>query len=132
MAKNNKYFTVNAGVSLILLVFLILSLVSFAALSIVSARADARLTEKYRLQTTGYYRARNESQKYLLTLEQELAADPAAHPAGVFEARFPVTESQELVLRGEILPEGRIRVLGNQIKSTASYNYDSTLPVIRK
>ena len=41
----SSFQTVNGGISLFLLTFIILCLVSFAALSIVSARADARLTE---------------------------------------------------------------------------------------
>ena len=52
-SKSSSFQTVNGGISLFLLTFIILCLVSFAALSIVSARADARLTEKYRQQTGG-------------------------------------------------------------------------------
>ena len=50
-SSSSSFQTVNGGVSLFLLTFIILCLVSFAALSIVSARADARFHEAICLAT---------------------------------------------------------------------------------
>ena len=71
----NRYFTINGGISLILLVFVILSMVSFAALSLSTAMADARITEKYIQKTQDYYDARNEAQKWLARLDETGAAE---------------------------------------------------------
>ncbi len=72
MIRRAKYQTVNGGISLVLLLFIILSLVTFAVLSIVSAKADARLSEKYMAQADQYYGACNQAQQYLAKLDGEL------------------------------------------------------------
>ena len=135
MSTGKKYYSLNGGVSLILLVFIILSLVSFATLSIVSARADERLSEKYEAQTTGYYEAYNAAQEYLASLRTAQNAEAAA--GSVITKAFPINENQELVLTVEIAAgEGnekpRCRVVSLVTNSTVVYEYDESLPVIRR
>ena len=126
-SKGSSFQTVNGGISLFLLTFIILCLVSFAALSIVSARADARLTEKYRQQTEYYYGARNEAQKFLQELDG--SAD------GTITRRFPAGPHMDLILT--VQPAGgqdgrNYRVICEKTESTVTYNYDSTLPVMKR
>ena len=178
----SSFQTVNGGISLFLLTFIILCLVSFAALSIVSARADARLTEKYRQQTEYYYGARNEAQKFLQELDGGAgagiddgggagagigagAADSGAADAwaadtgadGTITRRFSAGPHMDLILTvqpaggqdtsgasaaaGEDTSEtpagsgqdGRnYRVICEKTESTITYNYDSTLPVMKR
>ncbi len=52
-------FHIGSGAALILMTVIIISLLCFAALSIVSAQADSRLTSRYAEQTSAYYAARN-------------------------------------------------------------------------
>ncbi len=180
-SSSSSFQTVNGGVSLFLLTFIILCLVSFAALSIVSARADARLTEKYRQQTEYYYGARNEAQKYLQELDggaggaagidtgvgtADVGAggaagiDAAAGPEGAITRRFPAGPHMNLVLT--VQPAGTVNiseafgssaaaaqdtsaasstagrgeknyhVICEKTESTVTYNYDSTLPVMKR
>ena len=157
---SSSFQTVNGGVSLFLLTFIILCLVSFAALSIVSARADARLTEKYRQQTEYYYGARNEAQKYLQELDGGStsagtgaefdvgvgAGAGAAGADGVITKRFSAGPHMDLVLTVQTAggqnasaaasaarPDGRnYRVICEKTESTVTYNYDSTLPVMKR
>ena len=176
-SKSSSFQTVNGGISLFLLTFIILCLVSFAALSIVSARADARLTEKYRQQTEYYYGARNEAQKFLQELDggagagiddgggagagigagaaDAWAADTGAD--GTITRRFSAGPHMDLILTvqpaggqdtsgasaaaGEDTSEtpagsgqdGRnYRVICEKTESTITYNYDSTLPVMKR
>ena len=160
MSSGKKYYSLNGGVSLILLVFIILSLVSFATLSIVSARADERLTEKYMEQTTGYYTAYNAAQEYLAQLD---ASDEAIHATGesgtnaqeesafntegeaisdaqeelVITKTFPINENQELVLTVQITSSAdnekpRCHVVSLVTNSTVVYEYDESLPVMKR
>ena len=183
-SSSSSFQTVNGGVSLFLLTFIILCLVSFAALSIVSARADARLTEKYRQQTEYYYGARNEAQKYLQELdggstsagtgaEFDVGVGAGAGAAGIdagvaagaavagggdgtgatvagsdgmITRRFPAGPHMDLVLTVQTAggqnasaaasaagPDGRnYRVICEKTESTVTYNYDSTLPVMKR
>ena len=167
-SSSSSFQTVNGGVSLFLLTFIILCLVSFAALSIVSARADARLTEKYRQQTEYYYGARNEAQKYLQELDggaggaAGIDAGVAAGAAvagggdgtgatvagsdGMITRHFPAGPHMDLVLTVQTAggqnasaaasaagPDSRnYRVICEKTESTVTYNYDSTLPVMKR
>ena len=147
----SSYQTVNGGISLFLLTFIILCLVSFAALSIVSARADARLTEKYRQQTEYYYGARNEAQKFLQELDGGADAGAGAVDAGngaravdtgdgagaevMITRRFPAGPHMDLILTVQPAAgqDGRnYRVICEKTESTVTYNYDSTLPVMKR
>ena len=146
MSRSKRVTTVNGGVSLILLLFILLSLVCFATLSIASARADEKLAEKYREQNDNYYRARNEAQAFLEKTDGELAALYAS--AGSEEAyfaaagdrtrteRFSAGENFDLVLTLELLPpespEGPyFRVIEEKTESIVHYEYDDSLSVIR-
>ncbi len=60
------------GLSSILLIYVILTLVSFAVLALTSAQADARLTDRVMERTTVYYEACNEAEQTLMDLDATL------------------------------------------------------------
>ena len=66
-------FGTGTGSASILVIFVILCLVSFAALSIVSANADYKLSTKVLNRTTAYYEAVGKAQSLLAQLDQTLA-----------------------------------------------------------
>lgn len=65
-------FRFGSGASLILMVLITISIVCFAALSIVSAQADRRLTDHLQEQTDAYRTASNEAQQFLADTDREL------------------------------------------------------------
>ena len=69
---SRKSYGANVGSSSILLIFILLCLVSFAALSIVSANADMKLSDKVVSRTTSYYEACNLAEEELSTLDSTL------------------------------------------------------------
>ena len=73
-SKNKLSFGLNVGSSSILLVFVLLCLVLFAALSIISANADNKLTKKVLERTTSYYSACNEAESAMAELDETLIA----------------------------------------------------------
>ena len=107
-----KNYGVNIGSSSILLIFVLLCLVSFAALSIVSANADARLNDKVVERTTSYYDACNEAQTSIAEIDQTLHD---LYISGVNEADYftqvghdisytiPISDTQSLNVDLEIL-----------------------------
>ena len=138
-SSSSSFQTVNGGVSLFLLTFIILCLVSFAALSIVSARADARLTEKYRQQTEYYYGARNEAQKYLQELDGGAGGaagiDAASGTENISEAfGSSAAAGQDTSAASSTAGRGdkNYHVICEKTESTVTYNYDSTLPVMKR
>lgn len=58
MQPRRKSF-LSTGITSIVLIFVLLCLLTFAVLSVVSARADYKLSEKNTTRTTEYYEAEN-------------------------------------------------------------------------
>ena len=135
MSRSRRITTTGGGFSLILLLFILLSLVCFATLSIASARADEKLAEKYRDQNDSYYHALNEAE----TLYRDGASEEAYFAAAggrELTKRFSAGENFDLVLTLELLrpqtPEGPFyRLTGEKTESTVTYNYDNTLSVVK-
>lgn len=121
MAKRGSNMGVGVGGSSILVIFILLCLTTFATLSMVSANADLRLTEKSADAVREFYAAD-------AAAEQLLAAADKAAPGGVSAVAeavpgaqvdqadggallvsyaVPVNESQELSVLLRIQPDGR-------------------------
>lgn len=68
--KKNNGININLGISSIMLIFFVLSLISFAVLSLSSALSDKKLTEKLLSKNAAYYDACNLMQHELAQLDQ--------------------------------------------------------------
>ncbi len=75
-AQNSRRhrFHLGSGAALILMTVIIISLLCFAALSIVSAQADSRLTNRYAEQTSAYYAAQNLGVEFTARVDADLKA----------------------------------------------------------
>ncbi len=58
-------FHFGGGAALVLIVLIIISLLCFAALCIISARADERLTDRYEEEVSEYYHAQNQGTAFI-------------------------------------------------------------------
>lgn len=67
---NKKGFGISVGLSSILIIIVILCLVCFAGLSIVSAAADYKLSNRLAERTTSYYEASSLANQKLADLDQ--------------------------------------------------------------
>lgn len=74
--KNSPF--INVGSSLLIMIFLILCLVTFAALSLSSAHGDYTFSEKLANRKTAYYTANNTAEKILGEIDALLAQATAA------------------------------------------------------
>ena len=98
-------FTNGIGSSSILVIFVILCLVSFATLSIASANADYKLSQKLLERTTAYYTASNQAEASLAHLDKTLLSiyESSASKEEYFQTVgynksfiIPITENQNL------------------------------------
>lgn len=81
MSNSKKQtFGINIGSSSMLMIFVTLCLISFAALSIVSANADKSLSEKIAVRTAAYYEACNSAEESLAGIDKLLQEQYAAAP----------------------------------------------------
>lgn len=65
----NKRGGINIGTSLILVIFVLLSLVTFAALSYMSAKSDYTLSKEAANRTASYYDANRMAELYMANIE---------------------------------------------------------------
>lgn len=143
--KRKKALGVNVGSSSILLIFVILCLVCFAALSIVSANADYRLGQKILTRTTAYYDACNQAEKSIAAIDQtlwniyETALDETEYFAAAGHEKsylIPISDLQNLSIEIEILyprqtGDSCYRIKSWQVINTDYIEYDNTLPVFQ-
>ena len=83
--KSSKNYTMNIGTSSVLLIFFVLCLVSFAALSLSSALADKKLTNRSEEKTTSYYQACSIAADRLSEIDNELKE---AYDKGMSETEY--------------------------------------------
>lgn len=112
MNKKKQFFGMNIGSASMLLIFVILCMVSFAALTIISANADRRLSRRIADRTTAYYDACNSAQESLAGIDQVLSRQYSAS-AGREEYflavghnksyAIPISDTQTLLVEIEIL-----------------------------
>ncbi|MBQ3335188.1 MAG: hypothetical protein IJG85_06350 [Eubacteriaceae bacterium] len=108
MERNASNFTfISSGPSFLLTIFGVLALVTFAALSLVSANTNTRLVETSKTNTTAYYTACNTAAERIAALDNALTASggnlaAAALPAdwtvsgGKATTKIPINEYEEL------------------------------------
>lgn len=107
------------GTSSILMVFVLLCLVTFAALSYASSSADERLSNTLRENVSSYYQASGEAERWLAEVDQALcdlyessdsegaylqaayALSPSAKD-GILSKDFPLASGQQLHVELEI------------------------------
>lgn len=123
--KERKFsFHVQGGISLILLVFVVLSLLSFACLSIVSALSDLRQSRRFEERTAAYYRAYSQAQEYLYELAEE-----GENSDEVMTKIFPVDEDENLILQYR-LSGGSVELIGERIEHIGPEEPDTSLSVM--
>lgn len=74
MKRKKISASLGVGSSSLLMIFIVLCLVVFAVLSLVSASADNRLSQKLAERTAAYYDACNTAEDILMEIDEQLAA----------------------------------------------------------
>lgn len=105
MKKRKSIGSMSLGSSILLLVFVIVSLVSFAVLSLSSAITDKKLTAQISEKNSSYYQACNLAEEYLSQIDSNLqtAYESSISEEGFYELvstgsdfSIPVSDFQEL------------------------------------
>lgn len=140
--NKSKNFQLNVGSSSILLIFLVVCLVSFAVLSLVSANADKKLSDKVLNRTTAYYEACNQAEESLASIDKTLSdlyntstsKDAYYLSAGgqYLTYTYSISDIQTLNIKLEVLyPDSAkgpfYHITSWQILTTGSLDYDDTL-----
>ena len=147
-SKKKSGFSI--GASSLLVIIVVLSLVCFAALSITSASADLRLSQKLADRTSSYYQACNEAQTTLKDLSVSLSSiyeesrnedeyDQKIKESLTDSLTFscPMNENQVLqVSVSPLYPQNAsgdfLEITSWQIVNITSLQLDESLPVFQK
>ncbi|MDD3367406.1 MAG: hypothetical protein PHP50_00780 [Lachnospiraceae bacterium] len=141
--KRRTDFGVNTGSASLLMIFVVLCLVSFAALSIVSANADYKLNQKVADRTTAYYSACNETETAIADIDKTLKTtyetvstrheyfDLVGHD---IHYAIPISDLQTLKITLNVLypsapDQPFYEITSWEVKTTGDLEYDSSLPV---
>lgn len=142
--ENINQFHMNIGSSSILLIFIILCLIAFAALSIVSANADTRLSNKVAERTQTYYTAHNQATAAIAELDRNLVCayrntnneSEYFHQTGYEQIyEFPISELQTLCVKARILYPQKggdtfYEITSWQIVTTQDIEYENNMMII--
>ena len=146
--RKKRSYGISVGTSSILIIIVILSLVCFAGLSIVSATADYKLSQKLADRTTAYYEAASDANKQIASMDKAFAslyaesADEDAYFEKIKESyadsltfSYPISDTQSLCVSVHALyPEDNtgnfVSVDQFRIVTTKELILDDSLPVL--
>ena len=102
------------------MIFVILCLTTLGALSLMTANADWKLTEKAANAVTAYYVADNKAEETLASIDASLKL---GKPIGLEKFTFPVSATQELIMQLK-LDGTNYTVLSRKLVPKSQWNYD--------
>ena len=123
--KNGFRFPV-IGVSSLLIIFSVLCLTVFAILSVSTASAGSRLSEKAAQSVTDYYAADSRAEKTIAALRSGEIPEGVSADGNTYSFTCPASDTLELQVKVRISGSD-YEVLQWQMVSTASWQNDESL-----
>ncbi len=111
---------VGIGGPSIIMIFVILCLATLGALSLTTANADWKLTEKAADAVTAYYSADSKAEEALASMDADLKA---GNPPEADSFTFPVSKTQDLIMK--IQSDGtNYTVVSRKLVPKSQWDYD--------
>ena len=130
--KKKESAPFGAGVSSLLMVFVVLCLTVFGVLAYMTARADSRLTQRSAQMVQAYYAADAEAEEALARLDAALLEMPekeALESAGftVGANEQPLTGKLEIPVDGTRIYRMQVEISGGDYRITVRQTEDNTV-----
>ena len=126
---------INVGSASILLIFTVLSLVSFATLTLVNSKADYNLSQNLAERQRAYYNACHSANAYIAAIN---SGYEASEENGIIKKSIPITDNQSLdialmsnIENNSVNSANKYTITQWQIVNHADSDYDYTLPVFK-
>ncbi len=126
---------INVGSASILLIFTVLSLVSFATLTLVNSKADYNLSHNLAERQRAYYNACHSANAYIAAIN---SGYEVSEENGIINKSIPITDKQSLdialmsnIENNSVNSTNKYTITQWQIVNHADSDYDYTLPVFR-
>ena len=126
---------INSGSASILLIFAVLSLISFATLTLVNSKADYNLSNNLANRQKAYYNACHEGNAFIAAVNSGYESNPSD---GIIKKSIPITDNQSLDIT--LMSNGinnstnltpKYTITQWQIVNNADDDYDYSLPVFK-
>ena len=126
---------INVGSASILLIFTVLSLVSFATLTLVNSKADYNLSQNLAERQSAYYNACHSANAYIAAIS---SGYEVSEENGIIKKSIPITDNQSLDIalmsnidNNSVNSANKYTITQWQIVNHADSDYDYTLPVFK-
>lgn len=126
---------INAGSASILLIFAVLSLISFATLALVNSKADYNLSSNLAARQKAYYEACHKANAYIAAVN---SGYESSSQNGIIKKSIPFTDNQSLDItlmsngiNNSVNSENKYTITQWQIVNHDDFDYDYTLPVYK-
>lgn len=126
---------INAGSASILLIFAVLSLISFATLTLVNSKADYNLSNNLAQRQLAYYRACHEGNAFVAAVNSDYENYPQDD---IIKKSIPITDNQSLditlmsnIRNSSTNSTNKYTITQWQIVDYRDTEYDYTLPVYK-
>lgn len=126
MKKQSDAFPMIGGSSL-LVIFAVLCLTIFALLSLSTAQAGSRLSQKSAETTYAYYAADTQAEMILSRLRSGSIPDNVTVDGSLYSYTCPISDTQELQVSVEVLPDGSYSILRWQSVATSQWQADESI-----
>ena len=125
----------NVGSASILLIFTVLSLISFATLTLVNSKADYNLSTNLANRQTAYYEACHSGQAFVAAVNSGFKSNDEDD---IIKKSIPITDNQSLdiaiisnISNNYVNSDKNYTILQWQIVNNADEEYDYSLPVFK-
>ena len=126
---------INVGSASILLIFTVLSLVSFATLTLVNSKADYNLSQNLAERQSAYYNACHSANAYIAAIS---SGYEVSEENSIIRKSIPITDKQSLdialmsnIENNSVNSANKYTITQWQIVNHADSDYDYTLPVFK-
>ena len=133
--KSNAPGGSHVGSASILLIFTVLSLVSFAALTMTSSKADYNLTNKLIERQKEYSAACHKGNAFIAAVNSGYETGMSD---GIIKESIPINDNQTLdiaitvnSMENSDIPENSFKITQWQIVNISDFEYNNTLPVMK-
>ncbi|MBR1642273.1 MAG: hypothetical protein IJ683_08135 [Butyrivibrio sp.] len=134
MSKNESSGS-HVGTASILLIFTVLSIISFATLTLVNSKADYNLSNNLAERQKSYYNACHQGNSFVAAVNSgyETGAED-----GIIRESIPISDNQSLDIaliinsaKKSLNSDNNESIVQWQVVNNADYDYDTTLPVMK-
>ena len=133
--KIKRNLGINAGSASILLIFTVLSLISFATLTLVNSKADYNLSSNLAARQQAYYRACHEGNAFVASVYSGYESESVN---GIIKKSIPITVNQSLDItllsnigNNSLNSGNKYTITQWQIVNHSDDDYDYSLPVFK-